>query len=109
MARFEHIFFVCTNDRGADSPKKSCAGCGGIALLDSLKQLVKDHNLRQQVRVTRAGCLDLCQRGCVVAVFSRDAAIAQTWYSQVTPADAEALFTSHVLHNTPLARLVQTT
>jgi (2Fe-2S) ferredoxin len=109
MAHYDHIFFVCTNDRGSDSPKKSCGASGAEAVLERLKAHAKTRRGTARVRVTRAGCLGLCQKGCVVAVFSDDAAVPQTWYGHVTPADAEALFDSHVLHQTPYAPLVQPT
>lgn len=106
MAPYKHIFFVCLNDRGAGHRKQSCAQHQGEAVLDSLKAWTRRHNVRASVRVTRAGCLDLCSQGCVVAVFSDDAAMPQTWYVRVTPAHADALMSSHVLANTPYAPLV---
>jgi (2Fe-2S) ferredoxin len=106
MARFEHLLFVCTNSREAQSPgsagspgspKPSCAARGGEALLARLKELTREHRLQGKVRVTRSGCLDYCSKGCALVAFSADAPAAQTWYTHVTAADAEALFNSHVL------------
>jgi (2Fe-2S) ferredoxin len=97
MARFEHIIFVCTNSRDAQSPRGSCAARGGEALLERLKELTRQHKLQSKVRVTRSGCLDYCSKGCALVAFSANAPAAQTWYTHVTAADAEALFDSHVV------------
>lgn len=109
MTPYKHIFFVCTNDRGEDSRKQSCGQCQGPEVLERLKAWTRAHNLRKTVRVTRSGCLDLCSKGCVVAAFSDDAAMPQTWYTHVTPAQADALMSSHVLAETPYAPLVSQT
>lgn len=105
MTPFQHIFFVCNNDRGAESPKKSCQQSGAAEVFAQLRQQVIAHNLRKHVRVTTSGCLGLCQQGCVVAVFSADARMPQTWYTHVTAQDVQALFASHVLSQTPYVRL----
>jgi (2Fe-2S) ferredoxin len=75
-------------------------------LLDGLRQGVAANGLRGKVRVTSAGCLDLCARGCAVAVFSADPSTPETWYSNLTPADAEAIVRDHLVGNTPVAALV---
>lgn len=109
MALYKHIFFVCINNRGEGSRKQSCGQCRGEEVLERLKAWTRAQNLRKTVRVTRAGCLDLCSQGCVVAAFSDDAAMPQTWYTHVTPAQVDALMSSHVLANAPFAPLVRQT
>ena len=107
MARFKHLLFVCNNERDADDPKGSCAHRGGDALAARLKELVAEHKLKGKVRVVRSGCLDYCAKGCVVTAFSGEGPVGETWYTHATPADADALFESHVLKGERLERLVE--
>jgi (2Fe-2S) ferredoxin len=107
VARFKHIVFVCTNERDASDARGSCAARGGEQLVDRLKELVSEHKLKGKVRVTRSGCLDYCVKGCTLGVFSENPAHRETWYTHVTPADADALFDSHILKDQRLERLVE--
>lgn len=107
MGRFRHVLFVCTHGRDASDPRSSCAARGGEDLLASLKRLTHEHGLKGKVRVTSCGCLDMCTRGCAVAVFSEGDPAPETWYSAVTPDDASALFDSHVLGQERLDSLVE--
>ncbi len=107
MARFDHMVFVCTNERDPSDPRGSCAMRGSRDILDRLKQLVHEHKLKGKVRVTSSGCLDYCAKGCTVAVFSGDPRIRETWYTHVTPADADELFEKHILGGERVERLVE--
>jgi (2Fe-2S) ferredoxin len=107
MARFKHILFVCTNERDPDDARRDCTFRGGHEILDKLKELVAVNKLKGKVRVTRSGCLDYCAKGCAIAAFSAQGPAPETWYTHVTPADAEELFQSHVLDNRRLERLVE--
>ena len=106
MARYEHLIFVCTNQRAAEDPRGSCAARGSAAILDRLKQLTHEHQLKGRVRVTHSGCLDCCAKGCTVVVFSSDPKLGETWYTHVAPADADELFATHVLKGQRLTRKV---
>lgn len=107
MARFKHVLFVCTNSRDKADARGDCANRGGAELLSRLKELTAVHKLKGQVRVTRSGCLDYCAKGCALAVFSEGLPARETWYTHVTPGDADALFESHVLRGEQLTRLVE--
>ncbi|HSI03500.1 MAG TPA: (2Fe-2S) ferredoxin domain-containing protein [Myxococcota bacterium] len=107
MARFDHIVFVCTKERDRDDPKGSCHHRGGPELLDRMKKLTKEHKLKGRVRVTSSGCLDYCAKGCTVAVFSAGRPTAETWYTQLSPDDAERLFETHVLEGKRLDEHVE--
>jgi len=107
MARFDHILFACQNRRDESDKRGSCAARGSEALLTRLKDLVVEHKLGGKVRATGSGCLGLCAKGCSVAVFSRDPALGETWYTHVQATDADELFRSHVLAGQRLARLVE--
>ncbi len=103
------MVFVCTNQRDESDPRGSCAARGSEQILDRLKELTHLHKLKGKVRVTRSGCLDFCAKGCTVAIFSEEHSIRETWYTHVTPEDADALFEEHILGGKRLARLVEPT
>jgi (2Fe-2S) ferredoxin len=108
-ARFDHLIFVCTNERDPSDARGCCAARGSLAVLDRLKALTQEHKLKGKVRATPSGCLDFCAKGCTVVVFSRESALGETWYTHVTPADADELFTCHVLEGKRLERLWEKT
>jgi (2Fe-2S) ferredoxin len=107
MARFRHLLFVCQKERPPDDPKGSCVGRGSAELLDRLKELTHEHGLKGQVRVTSSGCLDYCAKGITVFAFSPGTPHAETWYTGLTPQDAERLFDRHVVEGQPLSERVE--
>ena len=107
MSRFDHLLFVCQKQRPPGNTRGDCSEKGSAELLDRLKAMTKEHGLKGKVRVTASGCLDFCAKGCTVVAMSNNADSPETWYTGVSPADAEALFESHVLNNQPLERLIQ--
>lgn len=107
MARFDHIVFVCTKERDKDDAKGSCYHRGSPELLERMKKLTKEHKLKGRVRVTSAGCLDYCAKGCAVAIFSAGKPAPETWYTRLTPDDAEELFETHVLEGKRLEERVE--
>jgi (2Fe-2S) ferredoxin len=109
MARFRHTVFVCTNVRDAKDERGSCSARGSEKILERMKELVGTRGLKGKVRVTKSGCLDFCARGCTVAVFSENPEHRETWYTRVTPADADELFETHVVGDKRLTRLVEPT
>ncbi|MEK7705441.1 MAG: (2Fe-2S) ferredoxin domain-containing protein [Myxococcota bacterium] len=107
MARYRHVAFVCTNERDPSDPRGSCKGRGSAALLDRLKELTHERGLKREVRVVGSGCLDYCARGCAVAVFSAEGPTPQTWYTRVTPGDADELFDHHLSRGEQVVRLAE--
>ena len=77
---------VCTNDRGADAPKPSCAQRGGLDVYRRFKDEVRQRGLKERVLVTRTGCMHHCSRGVTVAVWP-----ANHWYGGVATEDVCAL------------------
>ncbi len=105
MARFEHLVFVCTNEREPTDPRSACRSRGGGETLERLKGLVRDAGLKGRVRVVGCGCLDACATGPTVLVQSRGA-LGETWYEKVSAADAEELVQTHLQRGERVARLV---
>ena len=109
MARYQHLIFVCTNERDAADPRGCCHAKASPAVLDRLKELIHAKKLKGKVRATSSGCLDLCARGPSMVIFSASSPAGETWYVGVRPADVDALFESHIVRGERLARLVRPT
>ena|SRR6185369_15444918 len=92
---------VCTNNRGGDSPKASCAMRGSEALLAGLKQAVKAAGLGDSVWVTKSGCLKHCSQGPTVMTWPENILLAG-----VTAADLPDLVEQCARDGKPVARLV---
>lgn len=109
MARFDHLVLVCTNDRDPADPRGSCKARGGEELLDRLKALTAEKGLKGKVRAVKTGCLDLCAKGCVAAVYSAEgkAAARETWYTKLEPRDADRLFQRHCVEGKALESNVE--
>ena len=69
MPRRKHYLFVCTNRRPDGNPKGSCAQSGSEAIHRALKdELVRRGMAGAEVRACTSSCLDVCERGPVIAV-----------------------------------------
>lgn len=86
MPRPRHQILVCTNQRPPESGKPSCQPSGGLDLYQRLKDLVRARGLKDEVLLTRTGCLRHCSRGPVVAAWP-----ANVWFAHAHAEDAEAL------------------
>lgn len=85
---YKRTLFVCTHSRTGPDARVSCGnpGRGGLELLEGLKQAVKDAGLKGKVRVSRSGCLDLCEQGPNCFLYP-----SGEWYSGVKTEDASEL------------------
>jgi (2Fe-2S) ferredoxin len=83
---FQKTVFVCTNAR--DGGRVACGnpGRGGLELCEALKNGAKKLGLKGKVRVARAGCLDLCEKGPNVFLYPDG-----EWFSGIKPEDAEGI------------------
>jgi sirohydrochlorin ferrochelatase/(2Fe-2S) ferredoxin len=77
-----------------------CAGRGSVALLNSLRRLLKDAGAGD-VRVTRTACMGRCGEGPTVAVYPDG-----IWYRRVAEHDAGELVREHLLGDRLVARLI---
>lgn len=78
-----------------------CAGSGSLALLASVRRLLKDAGRERDILVTRAGCMGRCGEGPTVAIYPDG-----IWYRGVREEDAEALVREHLLGDRLVTRLV---
>jgi (2Fe-2S) ferredoxin len=83
---------VCTNQRPPEAAKPSCGPRGSLAVYHRFKDRVRELGLRDEVVVTRTGCLKHCSQGITVGVWPYN-----LWYRQVTPEDVEEILQATVL------------
>lgn len=84
----KHIY-VCTNQR--EPGKTCCAARGAERILEKLKGFVQANGLKGRVRVSRSGCMDLCEQGVTVMVYPDN-----RWYSHVTLETAHQIIEEHL-------------
>jgi (2Fe-2S) ferredoxin len=78
-----------------------CADGGSIALIDSLRRLIKASGRQEDIRVTKTSCMGRCGEGPTVAVYPDG-----IWYRAVREADAGELVREHLLGDRLVSRLV---
>jgi (2Fe-2S) ferredoxin len=101
MPKPERQVLVCLNSRPPGNPRGSCGERGSQAVLDALKDRLRDSPLEGRVMVNKAGCLKHCSQGVAVAVQPDN-----VWYAQVTEADVAELFETHLEGGRTLERLL---
>ena len=79
---FQKYLFVCENAR----EKGSCCMPQGAKLREALKNKVKDSGLSSSIRVSRSGCLDLCEEGPNVLLMPDN-----RWFSLVSEGDLDEI------------------
>jgi (2Fe-2S) ferredoxin len=85
--------------------------CGGTGCLASQAESIKEQlkselelqDLTDDVKVVSTGCFGFCEKGPVVKIIPDD-----TFYTQVTPADAREIVAEHILKGRPVQRLLYT-
>ncbi len=100
MQAYSHHIFVCLGKR--------CAKKGSEELLDALKELVKKRGLKEQIRVSRSGCVKSCKETDIEGEYSPMVLVypQSVWYRNVEVKDLPDILTSHIEKNEPLTRLV---
>jgi (2Fe-2S) ferredoxin len=94
-----HVF-CCTNQRPKGHPRSSCAERGSVDLRDYMKARAKELGLLG-IRINSAGCLDRCELGPVVVVYSDG-----IWYHMETRQDVDEILEQHLQGRTPVQRLM---
>jgi len=87
-----HVF-VCNQG-------KSCAKVGSAEVYAKFRALLKESGLKPGTMVTGCGSIGFCDRGVAVAIYPE-----QVWYSRVTAADVEEIWSEHVLEGRVVERL----
>ena len=72
-----------------------CSEKGAQQTYDALRQLVKDRNLKDVVKVSKSTCLDDCELGPNVLVYPQG-----TMYNSVKPENAKTILEAHLKRKT---------
>lgn len=94
-----HLFW-CGHERDDDT-KPSCARRGSWDIGTELKKAMRERGLRDQVAVTKSGCLGQCSVGPAMLVYPEG-----VWYSVPTLEDAMEILDKHLDKGEIVERLV---
>lgn len=84
---------VCVN--------RDCLDRGSVAVLNTLRSHLRAAGMDRAVRTTRVMCMGRCGEGPAIAVYPDG-----VWYRRVTVADVPELFSSHLVEDRPVGRLI---
>src|SRR6185503_19862018 len=88
--KFEKYVFVCTNERPAGERVSCGTSFCGKGLAVKLKDAVKKAGAAGKVRVSKSGCLDVCEDGANVLIYPDDLWLKTTQIDDI-PAILEKL------------------
>lgn len=91
--------FVCLNERAADHPRGSCAGRGGQAVFEALREESGRQGLTD-IKVVATGCLEACMVGPVIYVAPDD-----VWYGGLTVEDVPRFVAEQLAEGRPIEPL----
>jgi NADH:ubiquinone oxidoreductase subunit F (NADH-binding)/(2Fe-2S) ferredoxin len=80
-----------------------CRASESAGIEEKLKSEMEKRNLDQSVQVISTGCFGFCEKGPIVKVMPDN-----TFYTQVTPADAETIVAEHVVKGRRVESLIYT-
>lgn len=95
----KHIF-ICTNQRAAGAPRRSCGEAHGMEIVEAFKKKLKEKNLLIKLRAQRAGCLDICDFGQTIAIYPEG-----VFYVGVELSDVDEIISEHIENNRVVERL----
>jgi NADH:ubiquinone oxidoreductase subunit F (NADH-binding)/(2Fe-2S) ferredoxin len=80
-----------------------CRASESAGIEEKLKSELEKRNLDQSVQVISTGCFGFCEKGPIVKVMPDN-----TFYTQVTPADAETIVAEHIVKGRRVESLIYT-
>ncbi|MBO7609909.1 MAG: NADH-quinone oxidoreductase subunit NuoF [Muribaculaceae bacterium] len=90
----EHIELLCCGGTG-------CKASDSAKIVDNLKAAIEANGIADKVEVIVTGCFGFCEKGPIVKVMPDN-----TFYTQVTPEDAEEIVKEHVIAGRKVERLL---
>lgn len=93
MAKYKMHVLVCGGT--------GCHASESEALLSNLKTIVADKGLDNEIQVIATGCFGFCEKGPIVKIMPDN-----TFYTQVTPADAREIIEEHIIKGRKVSRLL---
>lgn len=83
---FEKYVFVCTNERTVGERVSCGASFCGKELFVGIKESVKKAGMSGKIRISKTGCLDVCEEGPNVLIYPDS-----LWLNHVEMADIPAI------------------
>ena len=78
-----------------------CTSSKSVKVKDAMEAAIAANGLAEEVKVVMTGCFGLCALGPIMIIYPEG-----TFYSCVTPEDADEIVTEHLLKGRPVERLV---
>ena len=78
-----------------------CISSGSNEIADKMKERVKAVGKEDEIRIIKTGCFGFCEKGPIVKMLPDN-----TFYTEVTPEDAERLVDTHLLNNEKIEELL---
>ncbi len=95
MANYKIQLLVCGGT--------GCKSAEADGIVANLEKAINDQNMSDDVQVLTTGCFGFCEKGPVVKVLPDN-----TFYVQVTPADADEIVAEHCVKGRKVERLLYT-
>jgi NADH-quinone oxidoreductase subunit F/NADP-reducing hydrogenase subunit HndC len=93
MASYNHYILVCSGT--------ACESNKGIEIFANLNAEAERQGVASEVQIVKTGCFGFCERGPIVKVLPED-----SFYVDVTPADAKEIIAEHILKGREVERLL---
>lgn len=90
----EHIQILCCGGTG-------CKASESTLIAENLQASIKEHGIADKVDVITTGCFGFCEKGPIVKIIPDN-----TFYTQVTPDDAEEIVREHIVKGNKVERLL---
>ena len=78
-----------------------CKASSSQGITDSLRTAIEKNSIAGKVEVITVGCFGFCEKGPIVKIIPDN-----TFYTQVTPEDAEDIITEHIIGGRKIERLL---
>lgn len=80
-----------------------CKASSSHLITDNLNKILKESGIADKVEVITTGCFGFCEKGPIVKIIPDN-----TFYTQVTPEDAEEIVKEHIIGGKKIERLLYT-
>ena len=80
-----------------------CKASSSHLIADNLNKILKESGIADKVEVITTGCFGFCEKGPIVKIIPDN-----TFYTQVTPEDAEEIVKEHIIGGKKIERLLYT-
>ena len=89
-----HMQILCCDGTG-------CKASESALIVENLKASLAQHGLSDKVEVITTGCFGFCEKGPIVKIIPDN-----TFYTQVSPSDAEEIVSEHIVKGQRVDRLL---